>query len=133
MSALSTELLLFALATFTGALVAGVAGFAFGVIASAIWLHVITPAQSAALIAAYAIIIQAVTLWQLRHAIKLSRLLPLVIGGAIGIPLGTAVLRWATPDQMRGFIGAALILFALYGLARPNLPSVTGGPVAEGV
>jgi uncharacterized protein len=46
---------LFILATFVGALVTGIAGFAFGLIASAIWLHAITPAQSAALIAAFAI------------------------------------------------------------------------------
>ena len=37
-SGLPVDLLLFIAATFVGALVTGVAGFAFGLIASAIWL-----------------------------------------------------------------------------------------------
>ena len=71
----------------------GIAGFAFGLFASAIWLHVVTPAQSAALIAAFAIVIQGLSLWKLRHALKLSRLSPYLIGAALGIPLGAAVCR----------------------------------------
>ena len=63
------DLLVFLFASFAGAVVAGVAGFAFGLITSAIWLHAITPAQSAALIAAFAIVIQGSTLWRLRHAV----------------------------------------------------------------
>ena len=44
------DLALFVAATFLGAFVAGVAGFAFGLVAAAIWLHVLTPLQSATLI-----------------------------------------------------------------------------------
>ena len=33
-------------ATFAAALVTGVAGFAFGLIAAAIWLHILTPMQA---------------------------------------------------------------------------------------
>jgi uncharacterized membrane protein YfcA len=131
--AVNLDLIVFFLATFLGALVAGVAGFAFGLIASAIWLHVITPAQSAALIAAYAILIQGATLWKLRHAVQVLRLVPFVVGGAIGIPLGTAALNWASAAQMRAFIGAALILFSIYSLMRPKLPAVGGGRIADGV
>ena len=52
------DLTIFFIAAFVGALVTGIAGFAFELIASAIRLHVITPAQSAVLIAAFAIVIQ---------------------------------------------------------------------------
>jgi uncharacterized protein len=128
-----TPLIVFFLATFLGAVVAGLAGFAFGLIASAIWLHVVTPAQSAALIAAYAIVIQGATLWKLRHAVQLPRLVPYLIGGAVGIPFGAALLTWATPAQMRSAIGVALILFSLYSLARPRLPAVGGGSGSDGL
>jgi uncharacterized protein len=127
------DLVLFFLATLIGAVVAGVAGFAFGLIASAIWLHIISPAQSAPLIAAFAILIQGATLWKLRHAIQWSRLVPFIVGGALGIPIGAATLSWASPTQMSVFIGAALIVFSVYSLARPNLPAVKGGPLADGV
>jgi len=129
----SQDLVLFFFATLLGAVVAGVAGFAFGLIASAIWLHIISPAQSAPLIAAFAILIQGATLWKLRHAIHLPRLVPFVVGGALGIPVGAAALSWASPTQMRIFIGVALVLFSIYSLARPDLPAVKGSSLADAI
>jgi uncharacterized membrane protein YfcA len=123
----------FVLACFAGALVAGMAGFAFGLVASAIWLHAIAPVHSAALIAAFAIVIQGATLWKLRHAVQLPRLVPFLIGGALGVPLGAEVLRWTSPTAMRAFVGGALVLFSLYSLVRPRLPALTGGRLADGV
>jgi uncharacterized membrane protein YfcA len=127
------DLAIFFLAAFVGALITGVAGFAFGLIASAIWLHVITPGQSAPLIAAFAIVIQGLSLWKVRKALTWSRLWPFLVGGALGIPLGAEALRWASPSLMRSFIGLALVLFSIYSLARPKLPAVSGGPIADGV
>jgi uncharacterized membrane protein YfcA len=132
-SALPMDLVLFFVATLLGAIVAGVAGFAFGLIASAIWLHIIPPAQSAPLIAVFAILIQGATLWKFRHAIRISRLFPFLLGGVMGIPLGAAVLTLASPDQVQTLIGAALILFCLYSLLRPKLPAIEGGRVADGI
>ena len=132
-SAIPMDLAFFFVATLLGAIVAGVAGFAFGLIASAIWLHIIPPAQSAPLIAAFAILIQGATLWNLRHAVQILRLVPFVVGGAIGVPLGAAALNWTSPDQMRALIGAALIVFSLYGLVRPTLPAVKGGAIADSI
>src|SRR6476659_7394679 len=43
--------LLFVLATFLGGFVSGFSGFAMGLVVSGIWLHIITPVQTAALIA----------------------------------------------------------------------------------
>jgi uncharacterized protein len=132
-SAIPMDLALFFIATLLGAVVAGVAGFAFGLIASAIWLHIIPPAQSAPLIAAFAVLIQGATLWKFRHALQISRLIPFIAGGAVGIPFGTAALNWTSPDQMQAFIGVVLIVFSIYSLARPTLPAVRGGVIADGV
>src|SRR3954453_10464382 len=111
-SAIPMDLVIFFVATLLGAVVAGVAGFAFGLIASAIWLHIIPPAQNAPLIAAFAILIQGATLWKIRHALQVSRLVPFIVGGAIGIPLGAAALNWTSPNQMRAVIGVVLIVFS---------------------
>jgi len=127
------DLTLFFIATLLGAVVAGVAGFAFVLIASAVWLHIIPPAQSAPHIAAFAILIQGATLWKLRHALQISRILPFIAGGAVGIPLGAAALNWTSPNQMRAFIAAVLIAFSLYSLARPTLPAVKGGRIADAI
>ena len=40
------NLILFVAGTFTAALVTGVAGFAFGIVAASVWLHFLTPAQA---------------------------------------------------------------------------------------
>ena len=56
---LSLDLALFVGATFGAALVAGVAGFAFGLVAAAVWLHVLTPLQTTTLIVAFGLLILA--------------------------------------------------------------------------
>ena len=55
-----SELALFVGATFAASFLAGSAGFAFGIIAAAVWLHFLTPGQSAALIVAFGLIASAV-------------------------------------------------------------------------
>src|SRR5258708_29985731 len=47
------DLLIFAVASFAASLVAGLAGFAFGLVAAAVWLHILTPVQTTALIVAF--------------------------------------------------------------------------------
>jgi uncharacterized membrane protein YfcA len=128
---LPPHLIPFVIATFAGALVAGIGGFAFGLVASAIWLHFITPAQSAPLIAAFAIVIQGCAVWKLRHAIEPRQLLPLLAGGAIGIPLGATALQWLPAAQIRLIIGVVSIAFGLYGLLQPRLRPVKGGPFSD--
>jgi uncharacterized protein len=132
MDAATADLVIFLLATFAAALVAGLAGFAFGLVAAAVWLHILTPLQTATLIIAFGLIVQGVAVWKLRHALRWQRLWPFLIGGVLGVPIGVAVLGWANPDYMRAAIGAVLILYSVYGLARPAMkPIVAGGAPAD--
>lgn len=50
---------LFILAAFAGGFVSGFSGFAMGLGVSGIWLYIITPLQTAALIAGYGLLAQA--------------------------------------------------------------------------
>src|SRR5207248_11475023 len=113
------DLALFAAGTFAAAFVTGLAGFAFGIVAAAVWLHFLAPAQAAALIVAFGLIVQGVSVWKLRRAIKWPRLLPFLIGGVIGVPIGAELLRWTDPGNLRMAVGAILMLFSLYSLFRP--------------
>ena len=126
-------LTLFAVATFLGAFVAGLAGFAFGLVAAAIWLHILTPLQVATPIVCYGLIVQGYAVWKLRHALDGRRLLPLVIGGQLGIPIGVELLRWLPAADMRAAIGVVLVAFSLYSLLRPKLrPIDKAGPLLDG-
>jgi len=126
-----TNLVLYLSATFAAALVTGIAGFAFGLIAAAVWLHILTPLQTATLIIGFGLVVQGVSVWKLRHALIWNRLWPFLIGGALGVPLGVAVLGWANPDYIRLAMGAILILYSLHGLARPTIKVTGGGAVAD--
>ena len=66
---LPLDLAIFLTATFVGALVAGLSGFAFGLVAASIWLYILTPLQTATLIIAFGLIVQGYSVWKLRHAL----------------------------------------------------------------
>ncbi len=122
------ELWIFLLATFAAALVAGLAGFAFGLIAAAAWLHVLSPGDTAALIVGFGLIVQGVAVWKLRRSLDPRRLWPFLAGGALGVPVGVAVLEWTQPSRLRAGVGVLLVIYSLYALARPALKSFTGAP-----
>jgi uncharacterized membrane protein YfcA len=118
-----SDIVLLTAGTFGAAFVTGLAGFAFGIVAAAIWLlHVLSPAQTAPLIVAFALIVQGVSVWKLRRAVKLQRIWPFVLGSAIGVPLGAGLLRWAPATEIRMAVGALLIAFSLYNWFRPQWP-----------
>lgn len=118
------DLAIFLVGAFAAAFVTGLAGFAFGMVAAAIWLHALTPIQATALIVAYALLVQGYAVWKLRHALNVSRLIPFIVGSAVGVPAGIVVLKWASPSDLRITVGLLLILFSLYNLIRPKLPEV---------
>ena len=126
------SLTIFLTATFASALVAGLSGFAFGLIAASLWLYILSPLQTATLIIAFGLIVQGYSVWKLRHALDWSRLWPFVVGAAIGVPIGVSILTWANPTQVRAGIGVFLILYSLYALFRPAMkPVTTGGRAAD--
>jgi uncharacterized protein len=128
----AASLAIFLFATFTAALIAGLAGFAFGLVAAPVWLHILTPLQTASLIIAFGLIVQGVVVWKLRHALQWKRLWPFLAGAAVGVPVGVAILGWASPAYMRAVVGALLILYSGYGLARPGMkPILAGGAPAD--
>ena len=121
---LSMDLAIFLVGTLAAAFVTALAGFAFGMIAAAVWLYALTPPQVSALIAAYALLVQGYAVWKLRHLLDAHRLMPFILGSAVGIPIGILALRWATAAQFRLAVGAILILFSLYNLLRPKMPEM---------
>jgi uncharacterized membrane protein YfcA len=132
MDGMTLELPLFLLATFAGALVAGLTGFAFGLVVSAIWLYILTPLQTATLIIAFGLLVQGYSVWKLRGTLDWRRLWPFMAGAVLGAPVGVSILTWANPAHVRMGVGAFLVLYSLYALLRPAIPAVkTGGAAAD--
>src|SRR6266700_3614494 len=130
MDGIAIELPLFLLATFAGAFVAGLSGFAFGLVAASLWLYVLTPLQSASLIVGFGLLVQGYSVWKLRAAIDWRRLWPFMIGAVAGVPVGVSLLTWADPKSVRIAIGAILIAYSLYAFLRPQLKIATVVPPA---
>jgi len=130
MDGLPLELSIFLLATFAGALVAGLSGFAFGLVVASIWLYVLSPLQTATLIIAFGLIVQGFAVWKLRAALDWGKLWPFVLGAALGVPVGVLILTWANPAHVRAGVGALLVLYSLYALFRPAIAPVKAGGAA---
>jgi uncharacterized membrane protein YfcA len=130
MDGFALEIPIFLVATFFGALVAGLSGFAFGLVAASIWLYILTPLQTATLIIVFGLIVQGYSVWKLRHALNWRKLWPFVVGAAIGVPVGVTLLTWANPQHVKAGVGVFLVLYSLYALLRPTMKPITGGGAA---
>src|SRR5438477_9642500 len=108
-------------AAFSGALVSGLAGFAFSAVAGAILLHALPPLEAVPLMMACSVGVQAANLWALRHSIEWKGSLALIIGGALGIPIALYILQHADTRSFRIGFGVILVLYAGYMLCRPTL------------
>ena len=94
--------------TFLAALVAGLGGFAFGIIAAAVWLYILPPMQTATLIMCLGLVVQGYSVWKLRHALHWQRLAPLSYNelvrsrsGALFPHLPGELRRCPNPGQSR--------------------------------
>ena len=121
------ELPLFLLATFAGAFVAGLSGFAFGLVAASLWLYVLTPLQSATLIVGFGLLVQGYSVWKLRGALNWRKLVPFIVGAIFGVPIGVVLLTWSDPRNVRIAVGIFVVAYSLYTFFRPNLKPVSAG------
>ena len=122
---------LFLSAAFLGGFASGVAGFAMGFIVSGIWLHIITPVQTTALVVGYGLCTQGYGVWKLRHSLNWRSVTPFIIGGTIGVPIGTMVLTYVDPAYFRSGVGVLLVVYGIYGLTQPAFKPVQAGAGAD--
>jgi uncharacterized membrane protein YfcA len=120
-------LILVALGGFLGGMATGAAGFAYGVVASAIWLQVISPVHAAFLVVSAGLINQAALNWPLRRSIDTGRLMPFLIGGLIGVPIGVLLVVEAAPSRIRTTLAAFMLAYGVYTFVAPRIPVITGG------
>ena len=118
---------------FLGGIAAGAAGFAFGVVATSIWLHAISPIHAAFLVVSNGLINQIGLNWSLRRAMNLRRLSPFLLGGVIGIPIGVALVVKSNPGAIRLALAVFMLAYGVYALAAPPPRHVKwGGRAADG-
>jgi uncharacterized membrane protein YfcA len=121
----------FLLAAFVGGFASGLAGFAMGFVVSGIWLHILTPVQTTALIVGYGLLTQGYGVWKLRQALAWKSIAPFIVGGVIGVPIGTMLLTYLNPTYLRSGVGVLLVIYGVYGLAQPALKPLPSNRLSD--
>jgi len=113
-------------ATLAG-LVQGVTGFAFSIVALSFWAWALAPEVAAPLAVLGALTGQLTSLFSVRRGFEWGRIVPFVIGGLFGVPIGVFVLHNIDPVRFRLVLGALFTLYGAYGLATHEAPKLKFG------
>ncbi|MDR3222039.1 MAG: sulfite exporter TauE/SafE family protein [Candidatus Accumulibacter sp.] len=121
------DLILFVAGALVAAFVQGLSGFAFGLTAMSFWIWGLDPKFAAVMVVAGSIVGQVITLFSLRLHFSPKLLMPYLVGGLIGIPLGVYVLPWLNPDHFKLMLGGLLVIWSPVMFFSPHLPPVKSG------
>src|SRR5215470_4099964 len=99
-----------------GGFVSGLTGFGTALMALGIWLYVLPPSMAVTLILICSVIAQTSTLPSMWRSFDLTLVWPFVIGGLVGVPIGTLLVAHADPQVFKLTVGVFLLVFpvALY-------------------
>jgi Sulfite exporter TauE/SafE. len=89
----------------------GVSGFAFSLVALSFWAWVVDPQLAGPMAVFGALVGQLVALPWVWRGFSLRALLPLLIGGMIGVPVGVSFLPFIDPDVFRLALGLFLLIY----------------------
>lgn len=121
-----------------GALVAGfvqgLSGFAFSLAALSIWSWAVAPQVAAPMAVFGSLVGQVVAMPLTWRGTELKRLMPFVIGGLIGVPLGIMLLNMLDPTEFKLGLGLFLLVYCPIGFFMPASWVVSwGGRWADGI
>ncbi len=120
--------------TCAGGFVSGVAGFAFTLVALSFWVWQIDPKLLALMGVFGSFVAQLLSMGAVRRSFEWRKLMPFLVGGAIGVPIGTTLLGVVNITTFRLFVGTILIVYCFYMLFFADAkPSSVGGRVADGI
>src|SRR5260370_28885897 len=115
-----------------GGFVSGLAGFGTALMALGIWLYILPPAVAVPLVLICSVSSQISTLPSMWKLLDFRLALPFVVGGLIGMPIGTLLVARADPQNFKLSVGVMLLVFpaALYFIRTP-MAFRFGGRVAD--
>lgn len=114
--------------------VQGLSGFAFSLVAMSFWAWALEPRVAATLAVFGALTGQLLAVASVRRGFDWRTLLPFVLGGLVGIPLGVVLLPRIDMDMFKTILGTLLVLWCPAMLMARRLPRIgKGGRVSDGV
>ena len=130
----SSLYLIVALGAIVAGFVQGLSGFAFGLVAMSFWAWTVDPRLAAVLATFGALTGQVIAAVTVRRGFDRALLLPFVLGGLVGVPLGVWLLPRLDIPLFKACLGGLLVIWCPAMLMAGNLPRVSaGGRAADGV
>lgn len=131
---MDATILIIVIGAMVAGFVQGLSGFAFGLVAMSFWIWTIDPMMASALVVFGSLLGQLVAAFSVRRGFSLQRLLPFLLGGLVGIPIGVAILPLLNANLFKTFLGLLLVIWCPVMLLTPKLPPLRfGGRIADGV
>lgn len=131
---METLYLTVALGAVVAGFIQGLTGFAFSLVAMSIWAWAVEPRLAATLAVFGALTGQIIGVFSVRRGFEWRLLLPFLLGGIAGIPIGVALLPLLDASLFKMLLGLLLVVWCPVMLAAPQLPKVTfGGRPADGI
>ncbi len=116
-----------------GGFVSGLAGFGTGLTALGIWLYVLEPPIAATLVVVCSVVAQGQTFPAIWPHIEARRVLPFIVPGLLGVPIGTALLADVDARLLKIGVGTLLLLFSAHMLLQASPRRIAwGGRLADG-
>jgi uncharacterized membrane protein YfcA len=97
-----------------------------------IWLYVLPPSLAVQLVLICSVVAQGSTLPSMWKNFDLSIVWPFLIGGIIGVPLGTILIAQADPGVFKLTVGVFLLVFPVALYLSPEMAVSFGGKLADG-
>jgi len=113
--------------------VQGLSGFGFSLTALSVWAWVLPPQLAAVLAVFGALTGQLLAAFTVRRGFDVKALLPFLVGGLLGLPLGLWLLPRVDAVMFRAFVGGLLALWCPVMLFSGRLPRVGGGRAGDAV
>ncbi len=107
-----------------GGFVSGLTGFGTGLTVLPFWLLVTTPTLAAPLVVICSVVGQLQTLPVIWRAIDWRKIWPFLVGGLLGIPVGTAFLVQISIQEFKTLIGLLLVGYCVLMLIRRSVPKI---------
>jgi hypothetical protein len=113
--------------------VQGLSGFAFGLAAMGIWAWSVSPQLAGPMVVFGSLIGQLLSIHSVRGSLEPRRVLPLILGGVIGVPIGAAALPHLDATLFKAGVGLLLAVYCPAMLLTRELPRIRGGGrIADG-
>ena len=127
------HILLVFLGALAGGVVNGLTGFGTGITAMGLWLYAISPPVAASLVIVCSFVSQVQTFPIVWRSIEWKRVLPFLVPGILGVPLGTWLLPLVDAGAFKTGIGFFLVGYPVYVLTKTQHGGTAiGGRVADG-